>query len=173
MRTLGLILAGAISLMAANSVHEFNMRTIDGKDAALSAYKGKVLLFVNVASQCGYTPQYAGLESLYKQYKDKGLVVLGFPANDFGAQEPGSDAEIKTFCERKYSVTFPMYSKISVKGNGKAPLYQYLSQSAGDVSWNFGKYLVGKDGKVIKRYDSGVGPESAELTKAIDAALAK
>ena len=157
--------------MAATSLHEFNMRTIDGKDASLGAYKGKVLLVVNVASQCGYTPQYAGLEALYKQYKDKGLVVLGFPANDFGAQEPGSDAEIKTFCERKYSVTFPMFSKISVKGGGKAPLYQFLSQAAGDVSWNFGKYLVGKDGKVIQRYDSGVGPESAELTKAIAAAL--
>ena len=166
-----LLLAGAFSLMAANSIHEFSMKTIDGKDASLAAYKGKAILVVNVASQCGYTPQYAGLEALYKQYKDKGLVVLGFPANDFGAQEPGSDAEIKTFCERKYSVTFPMFSKISVKGAAKAPLYQFLSQSAGDVQWNFGKFLVGKDGKVIKRYDSGVGPESPELTKAIDAAL--
>lgn len=157
--------------MAANGIHEFSMKTIDGKDQALSTYKGKVTLVVNVASACGYTPQYAGLESLYKKYKDQGLVVLGFPANDFGAQEPGSDAEIKTFCERKYGVTFPMFSKISVKGAGKAPLYQFLSQSAGDVSWNFGKYLVGKDGKVIKRFDSGVGPESPELTKAIEAAL--
>lgn len=157
--------------MAANGMHDFSMKTIDGKDHALSAYKGKVALVVNVASQCGFTPQYAGLESLYKKYKDQGLVVLGFPANDFGAQEPGSDAEIKTFCERKYGVSFPMFSKISVKGAAKAPLYQFLSQSAGDVSWNFGKYLVGKDGKVIKRFDSGVGPESPELTKAIEAAL--
>lgn len=171
MRTISLIFAGAITLMAASSVHEFQMRTIDGKDASLAAYKGKVLLIVNVASQCGYTPQYAGLESLYQRYKAKGLVVVGFPANDFGAQEPGSDAEIKQFCERKYNVTFPMFSKISVKGSGKAPLYQFLSQAAGDVSWNFGKYLVGKDGKVMQRYDSGVGPESAELTKAIEAAL--
>ena len=160
-----------MTIMAANSIHEFTARSIDGKDTSLGAYKGKVLLVVNVASQCGYTPQYAGLESLYKQYKDKGLVVLGFPANDFGAQEPGSDAEIKQFCERKYSVTFPMFSKISVKGAGKAPVYQFLTQAAGDVSWNFGKFLVGKDGKVIQRFDSGVGPESSELTKAIETAL--
>ena len=166
-----LILWGAMSLMAANGIHEFSMKTIDGQDQPLAAYKGKVALVVNVASQCGYTPQYAGLETLYKKYKDKGLVVLGFPANDFGAQEPGSEAEIKQFCERKYGVTFPMFAKISVKGGAKAPLYQYLSQGAGDVTWNFGKFLVGKDGKVIKRFDSGVGPESAELMKAIEAAL--
>ena len=152
-------------------IHEHFVERLDGTPASMRDYLGSVLLIVNVASRCGYTPQYAGLESLYKQYKDKGLVVLGFPANDFGAQEPGSDEEIKTFCERKYSVTFPMFSKISVKGAGKAPLYQYLTQSAGDVQWNFGKFLVGKDGKVIKRYDSGVGPESPELTKAIEAAL--
>lgn len=147
------------------------MKSIDGKPAPLAAYKGKVVLAVNVASQCGYTPQYAGLESLYKKYKDKGLVVAGFPANNFGSQEPGTNDEIKTFCDRNYKVTFPMFSKISVKGADQAPLYQYLTQKGGEVKWNFAKFLIGKDGRVIKKFDSGVEPTSEELTKAIEAAL--
>jgi len=157
----------AMSLQAANSVHEFTLNSIDGKPAPLSAYKGKVLLIVNVASQCGYTPQYTGLESLYRQYKDKGLVVIGFPANNFGSQEPGTDAEIKQFCSRKYEVTFPMYSKISVKGDDAAPLYQFLQEKGGPVKWNFTKFLVDADGNVVKRFESGVAPESPELVGAI------
>jgi glutathione peroxidase len=156
---------------AAGSIHEFTMNDIGGKPSPLSGYKGKVVLVVNVASQCGYTPQYAGLESLYKKYKDKGLVVAGFPANNFGAQEPGSNEEIKQFCERKYNVTFPMYSKISVTGSDQAPLYKYLTESGGKVSWNFTKFLVGKDGKVIQKFDSKVAPDSPELLSAIDKAL--
>lgn len=161
------------SLFAANSVHEFTMKSIDGQDTPLANWKGKVVLFVNVASQCGYTPQYKGLEALYRKYKDSGFVVVGVPANNFGSQEPGSNEEIKQFCTRNYSVTFPMMAKISVKGSDTAPLYQYLQQAAGDVRWNFTKFLVGKDGKVIQKFDSGVAPESAELTKAIEQALGR
>ena len=157
--------------MAADNIHEFTMKSIDGKPTSLASYKGKVVLAVNVASQCGYTPQYAGLEALYKKYKDKGLVIAGFPANNFGAQEPGTDDEIKTFCDRTYKVTFPIFSKISVKGADQAPLYQYLTQKGGEVKWNFAKFLVGKDGRVIKKFDSGVEPSSEELAKAIEAAL--
>ena len=157
--------------MAADNIHEFTMKSIDGKPTPLGSYKGKVVLAVNVASQCGYTPQYAGLEALYKKYKDKGLVIAGFPANNFGGQEPGTDDEIKTFCDRTYKVTFPIFSKISVKGADQAPLYQYLTQTGGEVKWNFAKFLVGKDGRVIKKFDSGVEPSSEELTKAIEAAL--
>lgn len=165
------VLGFTMTAFAANSVHEFTPKTIDGQPAPLSSYKGKVLLMVNVASQCGYTPQYKGLEALYQKYKDRGLVVLGFPANNFGGQEPGTDAEIKTFCTRNYKVTFPMFSKISVKGAGQDPLYQYLIAQGGDVQWNFTKFLVGKDGKVIKKYNSSVDPESAELAGAIEQAL--
>lgn len=159
------------SLFAASNIYDFTPKSIDGAPAPLSAYKGKATLIVNVASKCGYTPQYAGLESLYEKYKDKGLVLLGFPANNFGAQEPGSDAEIKTFCSTRYNVTFPMFSKISVAGSDKDPLYQYLTSSAGDVKWNFTKFLVGKDGKVIRKFDSAVAPDSAELVSAVEAAL--
>ncbi len=161
------------SLFAANSVHEFTMKSIDGQDTPLANWKGKVMLFVNVASQCGYTPQYKGLEELYRKYKDRGFVVVGVPANNFGSQEPGSNEEIKQFCTRNYSVTFPMMAKVSVKGSDTAPLYQYLQQAAGDVRWNFTKFLVGKDGKVIQKFDSGIAPESAELTKAIEQALGR
>src|ERR1019366_3146657 len=117
--------------------------------APLSAYQGKVVLIVNVASRCGFTPQYAGLEALYEKYKDRGFVILGFPANNFGGQEPGTNEEIKTFCSTKYNVTFPMYSKISVKGDDMAPLYQFLTDATGsEIQWNFTKFLVDKDGKV-------------------------
>jgi glutathione peroxidase len=162
------------SAFAASSVHEFSLPAIDGAPAPLSAYKGKVVLIVNVASQCGFTPQYTGLEKLYEKYKDKGLVVLGFPANNFGAQEPGTNDEIKTFCTRNYHVTFPMYAKVSVKGTDKAPLYKYLTDSVGgEVKWNFTKFLVDGDGKVISRFESAVEPESSELVGAVEKALKK
>jgi glutathione peroxidase len=162
----------AMSALAATSIHEFTMKDIDGKQMPLKSLQGKVVLVVNVASQCGYTPQYAGLEALYRKYKDRGLVIVGVPANNFGSQEPGSDEEIKQFCSRKYSVTFPMLSKVSVKGSDTAPLYQYLTATqGGDVRWNFTKFLVGKDGKVISRFEPGVKPESAELAAAVESAL--
>jgi glutathione peroxidase len=162
------------SAFAASSVHEFTLPSIDGAPAPLSAYKGKVALIVNVASQCGYTPQYTGLQQLYEKYKDKGFVVLGFPANNFGAQEPGTNQEIKTFCTRNYNVTFPMYSKISVKGSDKAPLYKFLTDSAGgEVKWNFTKFLVDENGKVVSRFESGVEPDSSELVGAVEKALKK
>ncbi len=161
------------SAFAAMSVHEFTMKSIDGKPASMADYKGKVLLIVNVASQCGFTPQYTGLEALYEKYKAQGLVLIGVPANNFGGQEPGSDEEIKTFCTRKYSVTFPMMSKVSVKGDDKTPLYQYLTNSTSEVKWNFTKFLVGKDGKVIQKFDSPVKPDASELTSAIEKALAQ
>ena len=152
------------------------VKKIDGKDVDLSAYKGKVVLIVNVASRCGYTGQYAGLEKLYTTYTDKGLVVLGFPANEFGGQEPGTDAEIATFCSSKYGVTFDMFSKIVVKGANKAPLYKALTEGAtpsGDVGWNFEKFLIGRDGKIVGRYKSGVSPDDAKLKGVIEAELAK
>lgn len=161
-----------MSLAAANSAHEFTMNSIDGKPVNLASFQGKAVLFVNVASQCGYTPQYSGLESLYKKYKDRGLVVVGVPANNFGSQEPGTNEEIKTFCSRKYNVTFPMMSKVSVKGGDMTPLYSYLTAAkGGDVRWNFTKFLVGKDGKVLGRFEPNVAPESPELTAAVEKAL--
>ena len=152
------------------------MKGIDGKDVDLGSYQGKVVLVVNVASRCGATPQYSGLQSLYEKYKDKGFVVLGFPANDFGAQEPGSDEQIKEFCSTKYAVTFPMFSKITVKGPDKAALYKVLTETAdpsGEVGWNFEKFLIGKDGKIAGRFKTRVSPDDAELVSAIEAALAK
>jgi glutathione peroxidase len=160
------------SAFAASSIHEFSLPSIDGAPAPLSAYKGKVVLIVNVASQCGYTPQYAGLEKLYEKYKEHGFVILGFPANNFGAQEPGTNEEIKTFCSRNYNVKFPMYSKISVSGGDKAPLYQFLTgANGGEIKWNFTKFLVGGDGKVIARFESAVTPDSPELVGAVEKAL--
>jgi len=162
---------------AASSVHEFTMDAINGTPTPLASFKGKVMLVVNVASQCGYTYQYEGLQALYGKYKDQGLVVVGFPANNFGAQEPGSNAEIGAFCKSKFGVTFPMFSKISVKGSDKAPLYQFLTdknanpKTGGEIPWNFTKYLVDRDGKVLARFDAPVEPESKELTSAIEAAL--
>lgn len=158
----------------AKSIYDFKMKDIDGRNVSLDKYKGKVLLVVNVASQCGFTPQYAGLESLYKKYHDKGFEILGFPANNFGAQEPGTDAEIKQFCSSKYMVTFPMFSKISVKGDDEHPLYKWLIASADrheDIEWNFCKFMIDKNGHVIHRWASKTTPESAELTTALDNAL--
>lgn len=174
MKLMTTAILGAAIAMAASTVYEFPMKSIDGKQVSLGDYKGKVLLLVNVASQCGYTPQYAGLQSLYEKYKDKGLVIVGIPANDFGAQEPGSDQEIKQFCSRNYHVTFPMMSKVVVKGSGKTPLYDYLtSQTGGEVKWNFTKFLIGKDGKIKQRFESAVKPDSGELTGAVEKALAE
>src|SRR5271165_7175644 len=164
------------SSFAASSIHEFTPASIDGAPAPLSAYKGKVVLIVNVASRCGYTPQYAGLEKLYEKYEDKGFVILGFPANNFGAQEPGTNEEIKTFCTRKYSVTFPMYAKISVKGADQAPLYAYLTKDtgpgiAGEIKWNFTKFLVDRNGNVVQRFEPAVTPDSKEVIAAIEKQL--
>jgi glutathione peroxidase len=164
-------------LFAASSVLEYTLNSIDGQPAPLAQYKGKVILIVNVASRCGFTPQYEGLEAIYRKYKDQGFVILGFPANNFGGQEPGTNEEIKTFCSSKYSVTFPMYAKISVKGDDQAPLYQFLTgkqtnpASAGEIKWNFTKFLVDRDGKIVARFESPVTPQSAEVTGAIEKAL--
>ena len=162
----------------ASSVHEFTLAAINGAPTPLANYKGKVMLIVNVASQCGYTYQYEGLQALYVKYKDQGLVVAGFPANNFGEQEPGSNAEIGAFCKSKFGVTFPMFAKISVAGKDKAPLYQFLTdktanpKTGGEIPWNFTKYLVDRNGKVLARFDAPVEPESKELTSAIERALA-
>ena len=176
--TLGLLLLlTSSSAFAASTVHEFSLPSIDGTPAPLSVYKGKVALIVNVASQCGYTPQYAGLEKLYEKYKDKGLVVLGFPANNFGAQEPGTNDEIKTFCETNYGVEFPLFEKIEVNGDGRHPLYEQLTAkadaegNAGDIQWNFEKFLVSPEGDVVARFRPLVTPEDAVLTEAIESQL--
>lgn len=167
----------SLSLAAqAGSLYDIPLKDIDGKDAPLKAYQGKVMLIVNVASRCGNTPQYSALEQLHEKYKAEGLVVLGFPCNDFGAQEPGTPEEIKTFCSTKYNVSFPLYEKLVVKGPSKHPLYQALSGPGspfpGDVKWNFGKFLVGRDGGIIKRFEPKVKPDSPEVLDAIKAALA-
>ena len=162
---------------SAQTLHDFTMKDIDGKDVSLSDYKGNVVMIVNVASFCGYTRQYEPLEKVYEQYKDKGFVILGFPANDFGAQEPGTNEEIKEFCSTKYSVTFPMFSKITVKGEDKHELYQWLTAGAGDdapageVGWNFEKFLIDKNGNIIKRYSTRVEPDAEAVTADIEAAL--
>lgn len=155
-------------------IYSIPVKTIDGKDTTLAEYKGKTLLIVNVASRCGFTPQYKGLEELYLKYKSRGLEILGFPANNFMSQEPGSDAEIKKFCSLKYNVTFPMFSKIDVKGKEKHPLYQYLTQETKEeVSWNFNKFLVSPDGKTITHFGSKTEPLSKELTEKIEGLLGK
>jgi len=161
-------------MSAASNIHDFTLNSIDGKPAPLSAYDGKVVLLVNVASRCGYTPQYAGLEALYEKYKDKGLVILGFPANNFGSQEPGTNEEIKTFCSAKYNVKFPMYAKVSVKGDDTTPLYKFLTETkGGEVKWNFTKFLADKHGNVIARFEPAVTPDSPEVAAAIESALKK
>lgn len=160
-------------------VLDFKMKNIDGKEVDLSSYKGDVLLIVNVASKCGLTPQYEGLEALYEKYKDKGFKVLGFPANEFGKQEPGTDSEIKQFCTSNYNVTFPMFSKIVVKGDGIHPLYSYLTAvetdhvKPGPIAWNFAKFLVDRKGNVIARFDPKTTPDSDQVVKALETALAQ
>lgn len=178
MKSLLGVLLMTTTAFAASSVHEFTLDALNGTPTPLATYKGKVMLIVNVASQCGYTYQYEGLQALYVKYKDQGLVVAGFPANNFGGQEPGTNAEIGAFCKSKFGVTFPMFSKISVAGKDKAPLYQFLTdktanpKTGGEIPWNFTKYLVDRNGKVLARFDSPVEPESKELTGAIEKALA-
>src|ERR1700733_7990460 len=172
----GALLIMAASLFAASGISTFPLNSIDGTPAPLANYKGKVVLVVNVASQCGYTPQYSALEATYEKYKDQGFVILGFPANNFGAQEPGTNEEIKTFCTRKYSVTFPMYSKISVKGADQSPLYGYLTKDTGagltgDIKWIFTKFLIDRDGKVVQRFEPAVTPDSKEVVSAIEKQL--
>lgn len=173
------LLAAAV-LPAANPkptkpLGDIPLKDIDGNATSLKRYSGKVLLVVNVASRCGNTPQYSGLESLYEKYKDQGLVVLGFPCNDFGAQEPGSNAEVKEFCTAKYKVTFPMFDKIHVKGTEQHPLYAALTGRngafPGDVKWNFGKFLIGKDGNPLKRFEPGTKPGDPRVVQAIEDAL--
>lgn len=171
MKTAFAFLLGLTAMLHAADLAAIPLKDIDGKDTSLAAYKGKVLLAVNVASECGYTAQYEGLEALYRKLKDRGFVVLGFPCNDFGGQEPGSEAEIKQFCSSRFSVTFPMFSKLHVKGPEQHPLYAALTGGGAPVKWNFGKFLIGKDGKVIARYDSGTEPDDAKLVSAIEAAL--
>jgi glutathione peroxidase len=150
------------------------MNSIDGKAVPLATFKGKVTLLVNVASRCGYTPQYTALEKVYEKYKDRGFAIAGFPANNFGEQEPGTNEEIKQFCSAKYNVTFPMFAKISVLGADQAPLYQFLTKTAGgEIQWNFTKFLVDRNGKVIQRFESAVTPDSPEVIAAIESALKK
>ena len=171
-----LLLMAASALADDAKIYTIPLKDIDGKDATLKTYAGKPLLIVNVASKCGFTPQYTGLEAVWRKYKDKGLMVLGFPCNDFGAQEPGTTEEIKKFCSANYEVTFPLFDKLHVKGDEQHALYAALtgadSPVPGPVKWNFGKFLIGRDGKIVARFDSKVTPDSAELTKAIEDALA-
>jgi glutathione peroxidase len=158
---------------------QYTVKDIDGKDVDLSQYKGKVVMIVNVASKCGNTPQYKQLEEAYKKYGDKGFTILGFPANEFRGQEPGTNEDIKKFCTEKYNVDFPMFSKLVVKGDGQAPLYKYLTsketnpKAAGDITWNFEKFLIGKDGQVAARFAPKTKPDAPEVVKAIEAELAK
>ncbi len=156
------------------SIYDVESKTLEGKAAALSQYRGQVALLVNVASECGYTPQYAGLQQLYERFKAQGFVVLGFPSNDFGKQEPGSAEEIRAFCSSKYRVDFPMFEKVVTKsGPQQSPVYAALGKATGSLpEWNFGKYLVDRSGKVLKFYPSDVKPEDAALVKAIEGALA-
>lgn len=172
----GLVTFMTTTSFAASNVYDFSLPSIDGKPMPLSEFKGKVILVVNVASKCGYTPQYSALEALYEKYKDQGFVIVGFPANNFGAQEPGTNAEIKTFCTRKYNVSFPMYGKISVKGDDQAPLYKYLTSDtpspiSGEIKWNFTKFLVDRNGKVVERFEPAVTPDSPEVTSAVEKLL--
>jgi len=161
------------------SVLSFTVQSIDSAAVDLSRYRGKVLLIVNTASRCGYTPQYAALEKIYQRYKDRGLAILAFPSNDFGGQEPGSNEQIREFCESKYNVTFDLFAKIAVRGQDQAPLYRFLTsrqtnpQFGGDIGWNFTKFLVGRDGRIVARYESKITPDSEAVIQAIEAELAK
>jgi glutathione peroxidase len=172
-----LMSAALFSASGASSVYDFTLNSIDGNPQPLAAYKGKVVLIVNVASKCGFTPQYEQLEAVYEKYKDRGFLITGFPANNFMGQEPGTNEEIKTFCSTKYNVKFPMFAKISVKGDDKALLYQFLTDTAanpktgGEIKWNFTKFLIGKDGAVIARFEPQVKPDAPEVISAIEQAL--
>ena len=178
-----LVIAAAVAfvanpaLAAPKSIYDFTLKSIDGQPTPLSEYHGKVVLLVNVASRCGFTPQYTALESVYEKYKSRGLVIVGIPANNFGGQEPGSNEEIKTFCTKKYNVSFPMMSKVSVKGEDMTPLYKFLTTKdtdpkfSGEIGWNFTKFLFDRHGEPVARFDSAITPDSAEVTAAIESAL--
>ena len=170
--SLGLI----TSATRAGSLYEIPLKDIEGKATTLEAYRGKVLLIVNVASECGYTPQYQGLQAVFEKYQSQGLVVLGFPCNQFGGQEPGSNAQIKQFCSTTFHVTFPLFDKLDVNGGKRHPLYAALAGPAspfpGHISWNFNKFLVGRDGKILQRFDSSAEPDAKDVVRAIEAALA-
>ncbi len=166
----------ALTTASAKGIHQLSVSDLDGKEVSLSSFKGKVLLIVNTASQCGYTPQYKGLQALHTRYAAKGFTVLGFPSNDFGAQEPGSNKDIKKFCSLNYGVNFPMFAKKPVKGADKQPLYKILTETGsngirGEVSWNFEKFLVDKNGQIVARFSSGIDPESEKITSAIEKLL--
>lgn len=178
--SLALLFAASFLVAAdAKSIYDFTMNSIDGQPVSLKSYKGKVVLLVNVASKCGYTPQYASLEKLYEKYKDKGFVIVGVPANNFAQQEPGTNEEIKTFCSRKYNVSFPMMSKVSVLGEDKTPLYRYLTDTqtdpkfGGDIKWNFTKFLFDRKGNPVARFEPAVTPDSPEVQAAVESALGK
>ncbi len=171
-----LVSCSAFSEDAKKTVLDFKLNSIDGKPYELSKHKGEVIMLVNVASQCGNTPQYKGLEAMYKKYHEKGLTIIGVPANEFGAQEPGSNDEILKFCTSTYHVTFPMMSKVVVKGDGIDPLYQYLTKESpkpGDIKWNFAKFLVNRKGEVVDRFEPGLKPEDPKLVTAVEKALAE
>jgi glutathione peroxidase len=177
--TLIVFLAAGATAAHAASIYDFTMKSIDGQPVSLKTYSGKVVLLVNVASRCGFTPQYAGLEALYEKYKDRGLVIVGIPANNFGSQEPGTNEEIKKFCSSKYNVSFPMMAKVSVLGDDKTPLYQFLTdksqdpQFGGDIKWNFTKFLFDRKGNLMARFEPNVTPDSPEVQTAIESALGK
>lgn len=174
-----LVLAVGLTASHVTSIYDFTMKSIDGQPVKLKSYKGRVVMVVNVASKCGFTPQYAGLEALYKKYKDRGFVIVGVPANNFASQEPGTNEEIKKFCSTKYNVSFPMMAKVSVLGDDKTPLYQFLTdksenpQVGGEIKWNFTKFLFDRDGKPVARFEPAVTPESPQVQAAIESALGK
>jgi glutathione peroxidase len=164
-------------VLSAGSVYDFQLTTIDNGKLSLRDLKGKVLMIVNVASRCGYTPQYAGLQKLYLAHKDQGFVIVGIPSDDFGQGEPGSDPEIKQFCRRKYDVTFPMMSKVFIQANPRSPLYEFLTdetqhpRTGGSIRWNFTKFLIGRNGRILARFEPAVTPEDPSLSKAVEDAL--
>ena len=183
MRKLSLIftlfVAAGLTAAHATSIYDFTMKSIDGQPVSLKSYSGKVVLLVNVASRCGFTPQYTGLEKLYEKYKDRGLVIVGIPANNFAQQEPGTNDEIKKFCSTKYNVSFPMMSKVSVLGDDETPLYRFLTDKAanpqigGDIKWNFTKFLFDRSGNPVARFEPATTPDSPEVQAAIESALSK
>ncbi len=173
---LGMVCVAGTTSMAADSIHEFKMKDIEGKEVELSEYKGKVLLVVNVASKCGATPQYEQLQALQDKYSEKGLVVVGVPCNQFGGQEPGTEKDIQKFCTDKYKVTFPMMSKVDVNGEKQAPLYKFLkthAESKDDVKWNFEKFVISKDGSVVGRFGTKTKPDADEVVSVIESELKK
>lgn len=175
---LSILLFGTVAMAGGKTIYDFTMNSIDGEPAPLSKFHGKVVLLVNVASRCGFTPQYTALEKIYEQYQDRGFVIVGIPANNFGGQEPGTNQEIKTFCSAKYNVTFPMMAKVSVKGDDQTPLYQFLTDktanpsTGGEIQWNFTKFLIDPDGHPVARFEPKITPDSPEVTAAIEKQLA-